>query len=108
MQDEDRDHRREGKELEVVVDAERERRLEEVEDDTEREASERGTGQAAEITQLARTPTSCAILKSSVEARSCIPRLVRLINNVMPTSRRTVTIHVVTSSFEISTPLTSN
>ena len=42
---------------------------------------------AAEITQLARTPTSWAMRKSSVEARSWMPSVVRLISSVMPSEQ---------------------
>ena len=49
---------------------------------------------AEEITQLALTPTSCAMRKSSVDARSWTPSAVRLSSSTMPTSSRIVTIQV--------------
>ena len=63
---------------------------------------------AAEITQFARTPTSCAIRKSSVEARSWMPSDVRLINTTIPSNKTPVTIQVTISSFESRTPETLN
>ncbi len=63
---------------------------------------------ADEITQLAFTPTSCAMRKSSVEARSWTPSAVRLSSSTMPTSSTIVVIQVAISSRENSTPETSN
>ena len=63
---------------------------------------------ADEITQFALTPTSCAMRKSSVEARSWTPSAVRLSSSTMPTSNRIVTMKIAMSSRENSTPAISN
>jgi len=60
------------------------------------------------ITQFARTPTSCAMRKSSDEARNWMPSIVRLSRRVIAITSTITTTAVTIARRETSTPPTSN